>query len=145
MHILSAGQLSEITEHYVLANTPGFLFQKLRSLSSLYHRSSELTTKELIDRIDLLLTAVESPDELMELYGLIIILSYKAETAATQALKRYAMSTADWIGRIATLANNAKVPESALDLPMSKVNYDFRYYDLNSSNSTAEAEEKKEG
>jgi hypothetical protein len=145
MPLLSAGQIGEITEHYVLANTPSFLFKQLRSLSSLYYRATELVIQNAIDRIDALLAAVESADELMELYGLMIVLSYKAETGATQALKRCATSTADWIGRIALLCNEAKVPENALDLPMPKVRRDFQFYDLSSSASTAEAQEKKGG
>jgi len=116
---LSKTTLELIKEHYIFSNTPSYLFRHLRQISSLYQHSRDSKSDEVIIRIKSVLASLESLDQLMEIYGLIVLLSYKDETLAKNALNDLSFIDLDWIGNLSKLAMELWIPLTEISVPTS--------------------------
>lgn len=121
---ISENLRKSLIKWYLYANTPGYLFRRLRSLEELTHLAQGTTTDIIIEHIDLLLKSLASDlqsdgaamDQLLEIYALIVVLSYKSDSAAMQTFQRLAKINLDWIGHVSLYALNMRVPSNTVHM-----------------------------
>ena len=131
MLTISENLRKSLVKCYLYANTPGYLFRRLRSLEGLTHLAQGTTTDTIIEHIDLLLESLASAvglqsdgiaiDQLLEIYALIVVLSYKSDSAAMQAFQRLAKINLDWIGHVSRYALNMRVPSNTVHISMEQI------------------------
>ena len=101
-----------LTEKYMLANTPGYLYRHIASLPQLQRLSRESDLRDIVARIDTLLSGMEKVEQLIDVYALIAMLSLKKGPSGAKALRRYTDSELHWVGEYALYALRKRIPTS---------------------------------
>jgi len=113
---LSENTLKQLTGIYLYANTPSYLYEKMRALPEIEEIGRAGRTAEAEATIRSLLDHVEEPNDLLTLYGLIVSLSFRSSQEVQRLLQELSRSDLDWVGRLAKHIDDSLIPSTILDL-----------------------------
>jgi hypothetical protein len=104
--VIDTGQINlpAIVRHYMLANTPRYLYRNLRAEPSVASLADASTPKELLESV----SAYEGkPDRTAEdvavAYAMLVALSYQDRAAALEALADWRPRALSWADRILSI------------------------------------------
>jgi hypothetical protein len=138
MYLLTDEVIRFICLRYILDNTPLQFFKHLRAAQIIQAQVSKLDTPIVIKRIDEILISMDNYEQLIEIYGLLVILSFKCDVTVSSALRKYSSIGNDWIGRIARLSSGIRTP--IYSGSVSGISRFFCPYRTDSSATSAESQ-----
>ena len=93
--------LNELGPIYLYANTPMYLFRRLKDSSALYDATSEFSPEELIEQYNQIASKqTKTGEEVVAAYALLVSLSYRDYNEISNLLDKANTNGLDWAAHI---------------------------------------------
>ena len=89
--------IEDLSETYILCSTPYYLVKEFKKHAEVQRIGMEFSTQEISVEISTRIQNLQSPQDLIAIYALIVAMSLKSYSEIKDALQKAARSSVDWI------------------------------------------------